>query len=279
MKNPIHQCLWFDSNAKEAAEFYCSVFKDAQITDENPIVVTVESAGQKFICVNGGPQFKMNPSISFFVVCETEEETEKLWKALSEGGKALMPLEQYEWSEKYGWVQDKFGVSWQLSFGKMADVGQKFTPTLMFTGAMHGKAEEAITFYTSIFEDSDIRGILRYTEKDQDTPGTVKHAQFSLGDNVFMAMDSGHPHGFAFNEGISLVIDCETQEEIDYYWSRLTDGGEESQCGWLKDRYGVSWQVVPTVLSKLMKDPERSPRVVQAFMKMRKFNIQALLDA
>lgn len=279
MKNLIYPCLWFDFKAKEAADFYCSVFNDTKITDENPIVVVFESSGQKFMCLNGGPEFKSNPSISFFVVCETEAELDKAWNALIEGGSVLMPLDKYEWSEKYGWVQDKFGISWQLSFGKLADVGQKFTPTLMFTEKVHGKAEEAITFYTSIFENSDIRGILRYGENEHDVPGTIKHAQFSLGDNVFMAMDSGIAHGFAFSEGISLVIQCNNQNEIDYYWNKLTEGGQESQCGWLKDKYGVSWQVVPKVLGELMKDPERSQRVVQAFLKMKKFDIEALLEA
>nr|WP_294936673.1 VOC family protein [uncultured Flavobacterium sp.] len=279
MKNLIYPCLWFDFKAKEAADFYCSVFNDTKITDENPIVVVFESSGQKFMCLNGGPEFKSNPSISFFVVCETEAELDKAWNALIKGGSVLMPLDKYEWSEKYGWVQDKFGISWQLSFGKLADVGQKFTPTLMFTEKVHGKAEEAITFYTSIFENSDIRGILRYGENEHDVPGTIKHAQFSLGDNVFMAMDSGIAHGFAFSEGISLVIQCNNQNEIDYYWNKLTEGGQESQCGWLKDKYGVSWQVVPKVLGELMKDPERSQRVVQAFLKMKKFDIETLLEA
>ena len=279
MKNLIYPCLWFDFKAKEAADFYCSVFNDTKITDENPIVVVFESSGQKFLCVNGGPEFKLNPSISFFVVCETEAELEKAWNALMAEGSALMPLDKYEWSEKYGWVQDKYGISWQLSYGKMSDVGQKFTPTLMFTEKVHGKAEEAITFYTSIFQNSDIKGILRYTEDEPDVTGTVKHAQFTLGDTVFMAMDSSHAHGFGFNEGVSLVIECKDQKEIDYYWEKLTSGGQESQCGWLKDKYGVSWQVVPKILGELMKDPERSQRVVQAFLKMKKFDIETLIEA
>lgn len=279
MKNPIYPCLWFDGKAKEAAEFYCSVFKDSKITTENPMVVTFASSGQKFMCLNGGPQFQMNPSASFFVVCETEAEIDAAWNILSEEGSILMALDKYEWSEKYGWVQDKLGVSWQLSFGKMAEVGQKFTPTLMFTENVHGKAEEAINFYTSIFKNSDIIGILRYGEDDHDVAGTVKHAQFRLNNNVFMAMDSGLAKGFGFNEALSFVVECENQQEIDYFWGKLTDGGEESRCGWLKDKYGVSWQIIPTILDKLMNDSQKAPRVVQAFMQMKKFNIDALLKA
>ncbi|MBD0332686.1 MAG: VOC family protein [Chitinophagaceae bacterium] len=279
MKNKIYPCLWFNGNAKEAATFYCSVFKDTNIEADTPLVVTLESAGQKFMLLNGGPEFTFNPSISFFVLCETEEEVDKAWNSLVAEGSVLMPLDKYEWSEKYGWVQDRFGISWQLSFGKMQDVGQKFTPTLMFTGPQHGRAEEAVHFYTSVFDNSAIIGILRYSKGDNDVEGTVKHAQFKLDGNVFMVMDSSYPHAFHFNEAISFVVACETQEEIDYYWSKLTEGGSEGHCGWLKDKFGVSWQVVPTILERLMSEPVRRDRVMQAFMQMKKFDIEQLQNA
>ncbi|MHC2990180.1 3-demethylubiquinone-9 3-methyltransferase [Pontibacter sp. HJ8] len=279
MTHDIYPCLWFDGTAKEAAGLYLKAFKDSKITADTPMVVTFELGGQKFIGLNGGPLFSPNPSVSFYVVCETASEVEQAWATLSEAGTVLMPLDAYPWSEQYGWVQDKFGVSWQLALGKLEEVGQKFTPTLMFTGQQAGKAEEAIRFYTSIFDNSSIVGILKYDARDQDVEGTVKHAQFKLGQQVFMAMDSSHPHAFGFNEGISLVIPCDTQAEIDYYWEKLTEGGQESQCGWLKDRYGVSWQVVPAMLGELMSDPEKAPRVTRAFMQMTKFDIQQLIDA
>ncbi|MEO8151037.1 MAG: VOC family protein [Bacteroidia bacterium] len=273
MTNQIYPCLWFDGNAKAAADFYCSVFKNSKITSENPLVVIWEMNGEKFMGLNGGPMFKVNPSISFYVVCETEEETNSVWQKLNEGGSVLMPLDKYDWSEKYGWVQDRFGVSWQISLGKMKDVGQKFTPLLMFVGEQYGQAEKAMNFYTSVFDNSSVKGIMRGPD------GAVIHAQFNLDRNVFMVMDSSGQHNFNFNEAISLVVNCETQEEIDFYWNRLTEGGAESQCGWLKDQFGVSWQIVPAILGKLMSDPERSGRVVQAFMKMKKFDIKKLEEA
>ena len=277
--NSIYPCLWFNGNAKEAAIFYSSVFPDTKITDENPFVVNFESSGQKFMCLNGGSEFQINPSISFFVVCETIEEIDRSYEQLKEGGVVLMPLDKYDWSEKYGWVQDRFGTSWQLSFGKMEDVGQKFSPTLMFTGTQQGRAEEAIQFYTSIFDSSNVHGVSRYEAGEGDVEGTVKHAQFNLGQHVFMVMDSSLPHAFGFNEGISLVVECETQEEIDRFWNRLSEKGSEGQCGWLKDQFGVSWQIIPAILSQLMNDPERSQRVMQAFMRMKKFEIEKLLQA
>ena len=279
MKNQIYPCLWFNGQAKEAAEFYVSVFEEAKITADTPMVVTFELAGQKFMGLNGGPTFTPNPSISFFVVCETAAEIENAWEKLLDGGTVLMPLNQYDWSARYGWLQDKYGLNWQLSLGKLAEVGQKFTPTLMFTGQQAGKAEQAVNFYTSVFTDSSVVGLLKYNDNDNDVAGHVKHAQFKLGNQVFMAMDSSLPHQFTFSERISLVVTCETQAEIDYYWHKLSEGGSENRCGWLKDQYGVSWQIVPAVLEKLMSDREKAPRVAQAFMQMKKFDIEKLVNA
>ena len=279
MTNEIYPCLWFDGQAQAAAKRYCSIFKDSAITVDTPMVVNFMLAGQKFMGLNGGPAHVPNPSISFYVVCETKEEIEHAWQELLDGGRVLMPLDQYPWSEQYGWVQDQYGVSWQLSLGKLEAVGQKFTPTLMFTGPQAGQAESSIHFYTSIFDNSSVVGILKYDENDNEVTGTVKHAQFKLGDQVFMAMDSAMPHSFSFNEGLSLVVTCENQEEIDYYWGKLTAGGREDRCGWLQDQFGVSWQIVPAILGKLMTDPEKAPRVMQAFRQMKKFDIEKLVNA
>lgn len=128
-----------------------------------------------------------------------------------------------------------------------------------------GKAKEAAEFYCGIFKNSKITA---------DTPMVVN---FELNGKKFMGLNGGPI--FKFNEAVSFVVDCETQEEIDHYWNKLTEGGEESMCGWLKDKFGVSWQIVPDVLGKLMSDPERSGRVVQAFMKMKKFDIETLMNA
>jgi predicted 3-demethylubiquinone-9 3-methyltransferase (glyoxalase superfamily) len=278
MTNKIYPCLWFNGNAADAADFYCSLFRNSEILDSNPMVVVFRSAGQKFMCLNGGPQFSFNPSISFYVVCETGDEVDGYWNSLADGGKIMMPLDKYDWSDRYGWVQDKFGVSWQLALGKMEDVGQKFTPMMMFTGDQFGNAEKSIEMYTSIFNNSSIAGIMKYPPGQKDE-GMVMHAQYKLNGHTFMCMDSSFDHGFGFNEAISFVVECGDQAEIDHFWDKLTDGGAEGMCGWLKDRFGVSWQIVPQILGRLMSDPERSGRVMQAFMKMKKFDIQQLTDA
>lgn len=280
MKKQITPCLWYDGQAKNAAALYCSVFTDSKITAQSPIVTEIELSGQKFILLDGGPIYKPNPSISFYYICENDEELNTIWNAFSQEGKVMMPLDKYPWGEKYGWITDMFGVSWQLALGNMSDVGQRITPCLMFTGDQYGRVDEAIAHYSSIFKDPKVDGVLRYGEGEApDEEGKVKHAQIALDGQKFMLMESKETHDFTFTEGVSLTVYCETQEEIDYYWERFTEGGEESMCGWLKDRFGVSWQIVPTALEKILSDPAKAGKAAQAFMSMRKLDIEQIVQA
>jgi predicted 3-demethylubiquinone-9 3-methyltransferase (glyoxalase superfamily) len=285
MKELITPCLWFDNQAKEAATLYCKIFPGAKIVTQTPIVTEIEIAGQHITLLDGGPMYRPNPSISLFYICDTEEEINNIWEAISREGFILMPLNKYEWSEKYGWVNDRFGISWQFSlgdpsFGDIEPVGQKITPFLLFVGDQYGRVEEAIQHYTSIFDNSGDEVIVRYSKNEQpDKEGKIKHARIALNGQKFMLMESAHAHKFAFNEGVSLTIHCYTQEEIDYYWGKLTQQGEESMCGWLKDKFGVSWQVIPSILGKLMTDPDTAGKAAKAFMQMRKFNIEKIVQA
>jgi predicted 3-demethylubiquinone-9 3-methyltransferase (glyoxalase superfamily) len=281
MKNIINPCLWFDENAKEAADFYCATFGDADILTESPLVVTFKASGHKITCLNGGPQFKGNPSISLYYICETEEELDRLWLEIAKEGKILLPLSSYDWSEKYGWIQDKYNVSWQFSINKVEEVGQKITPCLLFSGNKYGKAEDAIVHYTSVFKKSGVDGILRFDKTEApNKEGAIKHAQISLNGQKIMIMENNKLPNFEFNEAISLVVNCQNQEEIDFYWAQLTKGGSESVCGWLRDKFGVSWQVVPVVLEELMRnDVDRAERVVKAFLQMKKIEIEKLISA
>lgn len=276
----IKPCLWYDNQAAEAAEFYCSLFGNSTVKSSNKLVTEFSIGGQEFLALNGGPVFRFTPAISMFVTCEDDSEIDALWERLLAGdSKILMQLDKYDWSEKYGWIADKYGLTWQIYKGKFSDVNSKITPCMLFTDARFGQAESAVNFYASVFPGSEIEGIAFYPEGDPSTGGKVMHAQFRLSGKVFMAMDGPGEHNFGFNEAYSLVITCRDQQEIDYYWNKLTEGGEESMCGWLKDRFGVSWQVVPEVLAELMNDPERAGRVTEAFLKMKKFDIGKLLEA
>lgn len=278
MANPIFPCLWFNGQAKEAADFYCNIFSDAKIISENPIVVMLEIHGKKIMALNGGPHFAINPSISFFVHSNSIAEIDNQWQQLMDGGKALLPLNEYPWSKRYGWVQDKFGMTWQLMINTDKDAGQSLVPSFLFTAAQFGRAEEAIHFYTSLFENSKTQSIQHYPEGDANA-GKVLFSEFTLNNYRLIAMDGPGEHTYSFDEGVSFVIECDTQEEIDFYWNAFTKEGQESMCGWCKDQFGVSWQVVPIILGKLMSDPERSSRVVSAFMQMKKFDIEKLMQA
>lgn len=279
MENKIYPCIWLHGNAKEAAQFYCETFRDTAIIDENPSVVVIQSAGQNFMLLNGGAQYQPNPSLSFFVHATEVEEINELWVALITNGKVLMPLDEYPWSQKYGWVQDKFGVSWQISLGNEGDVAYKFSPYFTFTQSAFGKTEEAVQYYTSLFPDASIVGIFRHKEEGAEKE-TVMHAQFNLCNQVFMASDSGEAgHDFQFGAGVSLVVSCENQAEIDHYWENLTDGGREEMCGWLVDKFGVSWQIVPKKMGEWMREPGKGQRVAQAFMQMKKLDWETLENA
>jgi predicted 3-demethylubiquinone-9 3-methyltransferase (glyoxalase superfamily) len=277
MTYPIYPCLWFDGKAKEAASLYCSVFKNSRITGDSPMVVNFELNGKKFMALNGGPMYKINPAISLFVNCESVDETNRIWNLLIEGGKALMAIDTYPWSQRYGWLEDKFGLSWQISVSTPEGTNS-IRPSMLFTNEQLGRAKEAIDFYSSVFDNCTTDMMAPYPP-DSPFAGKLMYSEFKINGYPLIAMDGPGPHHYGFNEAVSFVVNCDTQKEIDRYWNNLTEGGQEGVCGWLKDRFGVSWQIVPTVLGKLMSDPEKSPRVIEMFMKMKKFDIEKLLSA
>lgn len=279
--------IWFDKEAKEATAMYVSIFNNSKINSINTIkdtpsgdcdTVDFTLEGQSFMAISAGPYFKLNPAISFFVVFDKEEEIKNVWDKLVDDGKILMPYNTYPWATKYGWLQDKYGVSWQLSMSENHNMVQKITPTLMFTQDVAGKARDAISDYTTIFQNSKIEMISEYMAGEGDVEGYIKHARFSLDGNNFIAMDSSAKHEFKFNEAISFVITCDTQEEINYYSNKLSAYPEAEQCGWVKDRYGVSWQIVPKIMSEMMAsgNADQMARVTQAFLKMKRFDIKTL---
>ncbi|HVM15563.1 MAG TPA: VOC family protein [Egibacteraceae bacterium] len=280
--------LWFDRDAIEAAEFYAATFPGSKVIDVTTIpdtpggdtdIVTFQLCGQSFQAINAGPLFSFNPSVSFAVSCDTVEEVDRLWAKLAEGGKTLMPLDTYPFSERYGWTQDRYGVSWQVAHAGGAEVTQRITPTLLFVGDVCGKAEEALSFYASVFPDSGVGDLLRYGPgSEPEAEGTVQYAAFRLAGQEFAAMDSARDHEFAFNEAISFLVYCDSQDEIDRYWDALSAVPEAEQCGWLKDRYGLSWQIVPSNMDQMLQNgtPEQVARVTKAFLAMTKFDLAGL---
>ena len=276
--------LWFDKEALEAAELYVSAIPGSRITNVSKLtgtpsgdcdLVFFELAGLPFMAISAGPLFHFNPSVSFHLKCGTIEEVDALWERLSPGGKVLMPIAAYPFSQRYGWLEDKYGLSWQIGYAGGGSIEQRLTPVLLFVGDMCGKAEEAINFYVSVFRnapnqarqgDTSADVLSRYGNSDApDKEGTVRYAHFSLLGQEFAAMDSARDHRFAFNEAVSFLVPCDTQEEIDYLWAKLSAEPKSEQCGWLKDNYGLSWQIAPAAMRELLSggDKVRIERVIQ----------------
>lgn len=281
--------LWFDQEAKEAAEFYVSLFPDSKITNVITLnntpsgdteVVSFKLSGQKFMAISAGPFFKLNESISLFAYCESDENIEKVYSNLCENGKVIFPLDKYDWSPKYAWVVDKFGLSWQLDVEKINNQ-QKFLPAFLFVNDKVLKVKEAAEYYCSVFPNSKVLMEYPYDKSAGLPDGSLLFAQFRLADCLFNAMSGQGEHKFDFNEAISFVVNCDTQEEIDYYWEKLSAVPEAEQCGWCKDKYGVSWQITPAILGEMMSKGSREQvdRVTQAFLLMKKFNVAKLEKA
>ena len=283
---------------EEAVKFYMDVFDNSKIlkitryNDDSAkasgqksgtaMTIAFQLEGQSFSALNGGPHFKINPSISFFIYCESENKIEKLYNRLADGGIVMMPLDKYDWSPKYAWVKDKFGLSWQLDVEKI-NSSQKILPAFLFANDKYDRVKEAVTFYTSVFPDSKIILEAPFDKSAGLFDDTLLFAQFKLSNYLFNAMSgSTMKHDFDFNEAFSLVVNCKDQEEVDYYWSKLTsDGGAESQCAWLKDKFGVSWQIVPARLIELLSDPNpvKAKKVMMAMLKMKKIIVADLEKA
>jgi predicted 3-demethylubiquinone-9 3-methyltransferase (glyoxalase superfamily) len=287
--------LWYDKEAREAADFYASVFPESRVTHAAVLpdtpsgdcdVVSFEVWGQRFMAISAGPLFRFNPSISFIVnfdpsrMKDARTALDGAWAKLADGGKPLMPLDKYPFSERYGWMEDRFGLSWQLILTDPAgDPRPPIVPSLMFVGKRCGQAEPAIDFYKSVFRDAKTGLVVRYGPgQAPEKEGTLMFADFQLLGQWFAAMDSAREHRFDFNEAVSLLVSCDSQEEIDYYWEKLSAVPEAEQCGWLKDKFGVSWQVAPAAMEDMMSQatPQQMKRLTEAFLPMKKFDLAKL---
>lgn len=290
MQQKITPNLWFDG-VKEPVDFYVSAFPDAKIisTTHYPnsaeegladfqldmagkeLTIDFELGGLRFTAINGGPLFKFNPSISFMVNFDpsrddkAREHLDDLWNKLIDGGEALMPLQEYPFSKRYGWVKDRYGLTWQLILTDPEGEPRPFIiPALLFSGKNNGRAEDAINFYVTAFKDSKVGELARYTEDTGPAKaGSLMFGDFTLTGQWFAAMDSGEEEDYPFNEATSLSVACKDQAEIDYFWEKFSTVPESEQCGWCKDQFGVSWQIVPENIEELMKQPHAYANLMQ----------------
>jgi len=276
MKNHIMPCIWFNNNALEALDYYTEVIPNTSVKKNNGITVEAKIADLDFIAINADSTFKTNPSISFMLVFESKEEVQSVWNKFKVNGNILMPLDKYPFSDYYGWIVDHFGISWQVYLGKLDDVNkQKVIPTLMFCEKQQGKCKPALEFYAKLFKEFELQGTLEYSS-EKEMKNQIMHSQCVINNLTIAAMDSGVPQDFTFNEAISFSISCKDQDEIDYYWDKITEFGEESRCGWSKDPFGVSWQIVPYEMDKIMTENSKAST---ALFKMKKIIIADLINA
>ncbi|EPE62478.1 3-demethylubiquinone-9 3-methyltransferase family protein [Exiguobacterium sp. S17] len=286
---PIIPCIWFEQDVEAIADWYVSVFPDSfvdyttKLIDTPPgetTVVTVSLFGQFFQLLGAGTLKERNPSFSYMVSLPTSEEVDTLWDKLSDGADVLTPLDTYDFSERYGWLKDKHGVSWQIMHNGGMDI-QTVTPCLLFVGEAFGRAEAAMDDWVTVFPDSYVLDdqLIRYDKDDGiELEGKLNYARFVLSGREFVVMDSAEHHQFAFNEMQSLIAFCETQEQINAHWDELSSVPEAEQCGWLQDRYGVSWQIVPWEMEEMLTTgtPEQLARVTAAFLPMKKIELTEL---
>ncbi|MBL5975530.1 MAG: VOC family protein [Candidatus Leucobacter sulfamidivorax] len=276
--------IWCTRNAEEAGAFYTSVFENAEYRVEGrypeeglpdfqrdfaglPVTVALTISGTRFTLINAGDEFHPNSSISFMLnfdplLFDGSEEAaraslDRLWAALGEGGTALMPLGEYPFSRRYGWIQDRYGVSWQLMLTDPAGDPRPFIiPSLMFAGPVQNRASEAIDFYVSLFEDAAAGNRFPYgVQTGPASPDALMFGEFRIGEQWFSVMDSGVEQDVTFGCGVSLEVSCPDQAEIDRLWAALSTVPEAEACGWCADRFGVSWQIVPENIGELMERP------------------------
>lgn len=282
--------LCFNDQAEEAVKFYTSVFDNSEITREihlpmpngDTVAYDFMIENQAFSAFNGGPDFKMNPSFSVMVALDTADEVDALYEKLAEGGKDLMPLDKYPFSDRYAWVEDQFGLTWQLMASKGMPANHKVRVSLLFAGQYCGKAEQALNYYADIFQGAEPGHINYYQEGEaQDDRAKVNFAELNVGDQQLVFMDHGFGSDEEFTQAISFLIVAGAQSEVDYYWEKLSAHEEAEAMGWLQDEYGVSWQVVPQAYFQIMETAteEQKKRVLDKLVKMKRMNVARLENA
>lgn len=277
--------IWCDRKAQEAGDFYASVFPNTHSAVEStypneglldfqqefagaPLTVAVDLDGTRIVLINAGSEFSPNPSISFTLgfdpsrfdgdALAARAQLDAIWEQLSDGGSVLMPLQEYPFSARYGWVQDRYGVSWQLTLTDDSRGTRPWVMTsLLFSGPSQNLAADAVDRYLELFPDSELGMRVPYPEATGPAPaGAVMYSDFRLGDQWFTAMDSGADQAWPFTCGMSVEVACADQPEIDRLWEALSAVPEAEQCGWLVDPFGVNWQVVPENMGELMQRPD-----------------------
>ena len=291
--------IWCNGNAEEAGAFYAealpladsavaSRYPTAGLPDfqaamaGEPLVVNVTVDGYRIALINAGPEFAPNPSISLVLnfdpnhIGDARAVMDETWRKLTIGGKIRMPLGEYPFSDRFGWVEDRYGVSWELNLPGDDEAGDSrpfVTPALLFGGPVQNRAGEALEKYLTLVPGSR-RGLTVAFDQEVGPAhaDALAHADFTIGGDWVAVQDAGAEQDFSFSPGLSLQLNCADQDELDRVWTVLSAVPEAEQCGWCVDEFGVSWQVIPGGL----EDQELTPEVYAAMLSMKKIDIAAL---
>lgn len=280
MNQKIIPALWFEKDAMDAAEYYIDIFPESSVFNTvtsydvpSPsgysVTVRFKLCNQDFVAIDGAPEFKTSSAVSLSYTTTDKDELNRVWYKLMNDGYAVIEYGEHEFNPESGWVRDRYGIMWQLSLSEK-DAEQRIKPTLLFSNDMNSKAEEAAAFYTEIFANSNVNNIVHY--------GKDAKVSFTLSQFEMYAMDDDTKDDQQFNEAVSLMVMCEDQAEINYLWEKLSAVKESEACGWLKDNYGVSWQIVPRRLDEMYENAskEQNANLTDAILEMKKLNLETL---
>ncbi|MFH0372950.1 MULTISPECIES: VOC family protein [unclassified Streptococcus] len=281
---PIIPHLWYDTEAKEAVAFYVDLFGGKldwtyTITDTpsgDSDLIQFQLGDMTLAAISAGPYFKLNESMSLMVNVASKDEVTRLYQALSEGGRVLMPLGEYPFSPYYVWLEDRFGLSWQLSYAPDLDNSYQFDICLLFSQDQVGLAQPMLDYYKDKLPQASVGQLSYYGEGEAAVEAAkLNYAELLVAGQKMIVMDHGYGGEASFNEAFSLMVYVDSQDELNFYYDLLSAVPEAEMCGWVKDQFGISWQIVPRILMEAYDtaSPEQIKAVNAAVMTMKRLDI------
>lgn len=284
--------LWYDTEAKEAVAFYVELFGGKidwtyTITDTpsgDSDLIQFQLGDMTLAAISAGPYFKLNESMSLMVNVANKDEVIRLYQALSEGGRILMPLGEYPFSPYYVWLEDRFGLSWQLSYAPDLDKPYQFDICLLFSQEQVGLAQPMLDYYKDKLPQASVGQLSYYGEGEAAVEAAkLNYAELLVAGQKLIVMDHGYGGEASFNEAFSLMVYVDSQDELNFYYDLLSAVPEAEMCGWVKDQFGISWQIVPRILMEAYDtaNPEQIKAVNAAVMTMKRLDfatIQTILN-
>ncbi|MDG3207085.1 VOC family protein [Streptococcus suis] len=284
---PIIPHLWYDTEAKEAVAFYVDLFGGNvdwtyTITDTpsgDSDLIQFQLGDMTLAAISAGPYFTLNESMSLMVNVADKDEVTRLYQALSEGGRILMPLGEYPFSPYYVWLEDRFGLSWQLSYAPDLDKPYQFDICLLFSQEQVGLAQPMLDYYKDKLPQASVGQLSYYGEGEAAVEAAkLNYAELLVAGQKMIVMDHGYGGVASFNEAFSFMVYVDSQEEAESWYEKVSAVPEAGICGWAKDQFGISWQIVPRILMEAYDtaNPEKVKAVNAAVMTMKRLDIAAI---